>query len=128
MDCHFFFITMTCNSDWPEITERLHPGQNAYDVPTIVIHAFKARLERLIHILNNKFGQLLYIIHIIEFQKKRFSSRSYPREGQKILLLYFHKLILLKVHPELPLKNVDDIIKAELPRNNPRLCHKIKNL
>ena len=67
-----FFITMTCNSDWPEITERLRPGQNAYDVPTIVVRAFKSRLERLIHILNVKFGQLLYIIHIIEFQKRGF--------------------------------------------------------
>jgi hypothetical protein len=66
------FITMTCNSDWPEIVEKLRPGQTAYDIPTVVIRAFKARLERLLQILNTKFGQLLYIIHVIEFQKRGF--------------------------------------------------------
>jgi Helitron helicase-like domain at N-terminus len=67
-----FFITMTCNSDWPEIVNRLQPGETAYNIPIIVARAFKQRLHRLLNILNTKFGTLLYVIHIIEFQKRGF--------------------------------------------------------
>jgi hypothetical protein len=66
------FITMTCNCEWPEIVERFRPGQTAYDIPTVVDRVFKARLERLLHMLNDKFGNVLYVIHIIEFQKRGF--------------------------------------------------------
>jgi hypothetical protein len=30
------FVTMTCNKDWPEITQNLEAGQTAYDRPDIV--------------------------------------------------------------------------------------------
>jgi hypothetical protein len=66
------FITMTCNGDWPEVTSRLRPGQSAYDVPVIVARAFKARLQRLLQLLRTKFGNLVYIIKVIEFQKRGF--------------------------------------------------------
>jgi hypothetical protein len=65
-----FFITMTCNPEWPEITSRLKPGQKAQDVPVIVTRAFNGRLKRLLHILRTKFGRVCYIIKIIEFQKR----------------------------------------------------------
>jgi hypothetical protein len=32
-----YFFTMTCNPEWPEITTRLQPGQNASDVPVIIV-------------------------------------------------------------------------------------------
>jgi hypothetical protein len=63
------FVTMTCNCDWPEIVERLRPGQTAHDIPVIVDRVFKARLERLLRISNEKFGDILYVLHVIEFQK-----------------------------------------------------------
>ena len=67
------FITMTCNGEWPEIVSRLLPGQTAYDVPVIVARAFKHRLQRLLTILQSgKLGTILYIIYVIEFQKRGF--------------------------------------------------------
>lgn len=64
------FITMTCNARWPEITSRLHQGQTAYDIPIIVARAFKLRLQRLQDILRKKFGKLIFMVKIIEFQKR----------------------------------------------------------
>jgi hypothetical protein len=66
------FITMTCNREWPEILSRLRLGQTAYDIPVIVVRAFKRRLQRLLDILKTKFGHMLYIVHVIEFQKRGF--------------------------------------------------------
>ena len=31
-----FFITMTCNPEWPEIVENLLPGQKSQDRPDLV--------------------------------------------------------------------------------------------
>ncbi|KIJ42722.1 hypothetical protein M422DRAFT_254176 [Sphaerobolus stellatus SS14] len=47
-----FFITMTCNLNWPEIKAQLAPGQSAADAPVIVA----------------QFGKLIYMIKVIEFQ------------------------------------------------------------
>ena len=38
------FITLTCNSEWPEIKDRLFYGQSAFDRPDITTQVFKARL------------------------------------------------------------------------------------
>lgn len=65
-----YFITMTCNPEWPEITSRLKPGQSPSDVPVIVARAFKIRLQRLLKLLRKKFGHLIYMIKVIEFQKR----------------------------------------------------------
>ena len=76
------FVTMTCDTDWPEIVECLHPGQTAYDVSVVIAHAFKCCLQQLLDILDSKFRTVIYMIHIIEFQK-----RGFP-----------HAHIVLKVH------------------------------
>jgi hypothetical protein len=67
-----YFFTMTCNPEWPEITARLQPGQNASDVPVVVARAFKIRLQHLLQILRTCFGRLVYMIKVIEFQKHGF--------------------------------------------------------
>jgi hypothetical protein len=64
------FITMTCNPDWPEIKLRLRTGQNASDIPSVVVRAFNGRLKRLKEILRRRFGRLCYMITVIEFQKR----------------------------------------------------------
>ncbi|KIP08003.1 hypothetical protein PHLGIDRAFT_46749, partial [Phlebiopsis gigantea 11061_1 CR5-6] len=35
-----FFITMTCNANWPEIQSQLKPGQNYTDIPVVVARVF----------------------------------------------------------------------------------------
>lgn len=45
------FITMTCNSKWPEITRHIQattPGMSASDRPDIVARVFKIKLDELI--------------------------------------------------------------------------------
>ena len=51
------FITMTCNSSWPEITENLLGGQKAQDRPDLVARVFKLKKDQLMRDLIN--GQLL---------------------------------------------------------------------
>ncbi|KLO16110.1 hypothetical protein SCHPADRAFT_229625 [Schizopora paradoxa] len=65
-----FFITFTCNPEWPEITSRLRPGQSAADAPVIVARAFKLRLQAFMTVLRAKLGLLKYMIKVIEFQKR----------------------------------------------------------
>eukprot|EP01035_Chromulina_nebulosa_P001198 gene1198-1609_t len=47
------FITGTANPLWPEIQERLFPGQSAYDRPDIVTEVFHARKQAFVHNLRN---------------------------------------------------------------------------
>jgi len=61
---------MMCNSEWPEILNCLCLGQTAFDISTIVGRAFKHRLYWLQDLLRTKFGQCVYMITIIEFQKR----------------------------------------------------------
>ncbi|EIW75268.1 hypothetical protein CONPUDRAFT_35897, partial [Coniophora puteana RWD-64-598 SS2] len=68
-----FFITMTCNSCWPEIQDRLRPGQTYVDIPLVVVRVFKRKLACLLQCLRSLFpnvGRPVYIIHSIEFQKR----------------------------------------------------------
>jgi Helitron helicase-like domain at N-terminus len=100
-----FFITMTCNSDWPEIKEQLRPGQDFSDIPCDVIRVFKQKLSLLEQCLKTLFpnaGHLLYLIHSVEFQK-----RGLPHAH--ILCKFEHDC----VHPI----DIDCIISAEIPTN-----------
>ena len=62
---------MTTNPKWPEIVEQLLPGQTAADRPTIVCHAFKARVDKLLQFFkSSRFGGIVYVVSVIEFQKR----------------------------------------------------------
>ena len=65
-----FFITITCNPDWPEIRDALAPGTGPCDDPYVTNRVFKARLRKVITFIKNKFGPLDYIMYVIEFQKR----------------------------------------------------------
>ncbi len=41
-------LTMTCNSQWKEITEALLPGQSAHDRPNIVARVFEMKRQQLL--------------------------------------------------------------------------------
>jgi Helitron helicase-like domain at N-terminus len=67
-----FFITFTCNADWPEIRDQLLPGQTYTDIPTTVCRVFKQKMAKLMQTLQTMFpnaGGIRYIIQRIEFQK-----------------------------------------------------------
>ena len=69
-----FFITGTCNPMWPEILDRLFPGQTAFDRPDVVAEVFHARLAAFMHNLRNGkyFGnrKTAYDIRVIEYQHR----------------------------------------------------------
>lgn len=98
-----FFITMTCNPEWPEITSQLRPGQTYCDIPDVVVRVFKQKMSMLFKSLKTMFvnaGRLLYIIHCVEFQK-----RGLPHVH--ILCKYESDCIL----PE----HIDAVVSAEMP-------------
>ena len=98
-----FFLTFTCNKDWPEVQSQLLPGQNFTDIPVVVCRVFKQKLSKLMAALRKMFphaGKLLYSIVSIEFQK-----RGLPHAH--ILLKYTQDCLL----PE----QIDQVISATIP-------------
>lgn len=67
-----YFITMTCNPNWDEITQ--HPGmdgQNASDRPDIACRVFKQKFKKVLERLNRGLlGKKIYLLYVIEFQKR----------------------------------------------------------
>ena len=105
------FITMTCNPEWPEITESLSPGESAFDRPDLVTRVFKMKNDMLINdiVKNQIFGRVIAYVGTQEQQK---------RKG----LHHTHTLITLEAVPRNP-EDVDRMISAEIPDKmlNPEL-------
>ena len=101
-----YFITMTCNSLWTEITDVLRDGQTAQDCPDIVARVFKIKLDLLLkdltHPTKGVFGKTIAHMHVIEFQK-----RGLPHAH---LLLTF----AADDKPRTP-EFVDTVVSAEIP-------------
>ena len=57
------FLTMTCNTEWPEIKSMLEylPGVDVADAPDIVARVFKLKLDQLLHLIKkqNFFGKCI---------------------------------------------------------------------
>lgn len=98
-----FFVTMTCDLQWPEITSQLCPSQVYSDIPVVVCRVFKHRLALLEQYLQTMFlnaGGQVYIIHIVKFQKHELS----------------HVHILIKYHSAcINPKDIDHVISVEIP-------------
>ena len=84
-----YFITMTCNPYWEEITALLHPGQSAQDRADIVSRVYRAKLKDLEDLLIKKkyFGEVVAHAHVTEFQK-----RGLPHEHFLLIMGKGHKL------------------------------------
>ena len=75
-----FFITMTCNPEWPESQSQLRPGQNFTDIPIVVVRVLKRKLALLEKALKTMFPNAdtqLYFIHSVEFQKRGFLMSTF---------------------------------------------------
>ncbi|XP_074352737.1 uncharacterized protein LOC141691884 [Apium graveolens] len=114
------FLTMTCNSKWPEIQEmlKLLPNVDPVDAPDIVSRVFKLKLDQLLDLIKKKnyFGKCIGVMHVIEFQK-----RGFP-----------HVHILIWMSPESrpnSIEKVDQLVSAEIPDKNsdPIACEAVKN-
>jgi hypothetical protein len=106
------FITMTANSNWPEILAEIPPGNAAYDHPTITARVFVMKVQHLIFQLTKMrcLGTVIAYVYTIEFQKCG--------------LPHIHMMVTLdkKDRPSTPEK-IDLLVNAELPdkEKEPRL-------
>ena len=65
-----FFITITTNPNWPEITSQLQPSQTASDVPVVVARVFHLRLQKALEYIKRMMGSMVYLVKVIEFQSR----------------------------------------------------------
>ena len=67
-----FFITMTCNPNWPEIQNELLPGQTPQDRPDLITRVFKLKKDQLMHdiVKGELFGKVVAHMYVIEWQKR----------------------------------------------------------
>lgn len=70
-----FFITLTCNPNWPDIVSELLEGQTAFDRTDVTCRVFKHRLAAFLH--NLRYGKYFgnkekpkFLIHVIEYQHR----------------------------------------------------------
>ena len=69
-----FFITMTCNPEWPEIQEALEPGQPYNERPDIVARVFREKKAKFLADLRSgaPFGgqAMVSMLWVVEYQKR----------------------------------------------------------
>ena len=99
-----YFITMTCNPNWPEIKRELLEGQSAQDRPDIVAKVFKFKKDQFMRDLTagHLLGKVVAHMNVTEYQK-----RGLPHE---------HILIILDNQDRASTSvMVDSAVVAELP-------------
>src|SRR6266540_4147235 len=66
------FVTVTCNPNWPKITNELLPNQQASDCSDLISRVFKLKLKSITNDLFVKdvLGKVIAHVHVIEFQKR----------------------------------------------------------
>ena len=97
-----FFITMTANPRWPEITNMLYPGQQPTDRPDLIARVFRLKIAELLKDLQRGiFGPYGGHVYTVEYQK-----RGLP---------HMHLLLFLKVALVMELGFIDELVYVELP-------------
>ena len=67
-----YFITFTCNSNWPESKDAVFQGQSPSERPDIVVRVFFLKMCAFMRdVLKwNYFGKVIGHSYVIEFQKR----------------------------------------------------------
>jgi hypothetical protein len=73
-----YFVTMTCNPYWKEVSRELFPGQTPQDHPELVARVYKSKLRNLHdRLIKKNFGEVLAYAHVIEFQKRGLPNEHF---------------------------------------------------
>lgn len=100
-----YFITFTCNPNWPEIVDGLrYGGFSPSDRPDMCARVFDAKLSALINDIKTKpyiFGNVIGFTHVVEFQK-----RGLP---------HAHMVVIVDEASRPTLDTYDKYVSAELP-------------
>jgi hypothetical protein len=113
-----FFITVTCNPQWPEIQRALPEGVDWHDSPSIVCRVFNMKLKRILADLreHSVLGRVQAYMYTVEFQK-----RGLP-----------HAHILLIMHPEDKPREPEDVdrcVRATIPEpGDPNFTPRLREL
>ncbi|XP_051141165.1 uncharacterized protein LOC127258388 [Andrographis paniculata] len=108
-----FFITLTCNPKWVEISRDLSkfPNQCTEDRPDILARVFRMKHKEMLRLLKDKmfFGQAIADVHVIDFKK-----RGLPHSHITLTLQDGFKPITSEeidryICAEIPDKNVDPL-------------------
>eukprot|EP01047_Picozoa_sp_COSAG01_P068140 COSAG01_NODE_9779_length_2346_cov_2.823320_3_plen_141_part_01 len=83
-----YFITFTCNSNWPEIQENLLPGQTSSDRPILVARVFKLKLKHFLDTISKWDGGCAYYLCTVEFQPPRSKMLHIRRMQFPLTLCY----------------------------------------
>src|SRR6266498_2337750 len=101
------FIIITCNPNWPEITNKLLPNQQANNHSDLISRVFKLKLKSITNnfFVKDVFRKVIAHVHVIEFQKRG--------------LLYAHILMILspKDKSKTP-EDFDKLVYAEISDKN----------
>lgn len=111
--CPTFFITLTANTNWPEIRNALGPGETVRDRLDLVDRVFALKLDALLDDLVHK--QVLGPCHA------RASSIEYQKRGN----IHCHIVLWTANGHELGYPEyIDSVVSAEVPhpKRDPRLC------
>ena len=102
-----FFLTVTCNSKWREISEALFAGQKPHDRPEIASRVFKQKLNQIMDDLYKYgvLGRAVAKLYVVEFQK-----RGLPHAH---ILIFLHS----EDQPRAP-EDVDRVVCSEVPDIN----------
>ena len=92
------FITLTCNTEWPEIKDRLFYGQTAFDRPDVTTQVFKARLTAFLH--NLRHGKYFRDVNNEEKSKHSVEYEMMCIEYQHRGLPHAHIVIRLTDMPD----------------------------
>ena len=99
-----YFLTFTCNPQWPEITSSLLPGESPHDRPDICDRVFKIKHKVLLDDLfkHQVLGKVNALTSMIEFQK-----RGLP---------HAHILLIMSDEdkPRTP-EDINRVVSAEIP-------------